>query len=225
MSDLVTQTSAPPQPGQRGEITISKTVMLTRSCNETEVFTMTLGGETISLLPLRNWSQLDVYKWRARGKVPGTPAGLEITFDHIKVASEVVSAKDTAGPAKLQKLLNEWLASARGTVELAQQKAHSKPTTVEHEATVRPENLLHHFRVEVDKEGQVHIKCLHGKETLAMIGLNIPGFNGIINQGLMHRPHALQMGALHDWVELDGEFFSFEKGLPFTALKRRGREN
>jgi len=212
MSDLVTQAPAPPQSGQRGEITISKTVMLTGSGNETEVFTMTLGGETISLLPLRNWSQLDVYKWRARGKVPGTPAGLEITFDHIKVASEVVSAKDPAGPAKLQKLLNEWLASARGTVELAQQKAHSKPTTVEHEAAVRPENLLPHFRVEVDKEGQVHIKCLQGKETLAMIGLNLPGFNGLINQGLMHRPHVLQMGALHDWVELDGEFFSFEKG-------------
>jgi hypothetical protein len=28
----------------------------------------------------------------------------------------------------------------------------------------------------------------------------------------MHRPHALHVGALHDWVELDGVFFSFEKG-------------
>jgi len=28
----------------------------------------------------------------------------------------------------------------------------------------------------------------------------------------MHKPRALQVGALHDWVELDGEFFSFEKG-------------
>ena len=66
--------------------------------------------------------------------------------------------------------------------------------------------------MEVDKEGQVHIHCLQGKETLATIGLNLPGFNSLINQGLMHKPHALQVGALHDWVELDGEFFSFEKG-------------
>jgi len=212
MSDLVTRAPAPPQSSQRGEITISKTIVLTGKGDETEVFTMTLGGETITLLPLRNWSQLDVYKWRARGKVPGTPAGLEIAFDHIKVASEVVSAKDPAGPEKLQKLLNEWLASARGTVELAQQKAYSKPTPDEHETSARPENLPPHFRVEVDREGQVHINCLQGKESLAMIGLNLPGLNGLINQGLMHRPHTLQVGALHDWVELDGEFFSFENG-------------
>src|SRR5664280_2664022 len=90
-----------PQSSQRDEITIDKTVVVT-SGQEVEVFTMTLGGETIQLLPLRNWSQLDVFKWRARGKVPGTPAGLEITYDHIKVASEVVSIKDPEGAAKLQ---------------------------------------------------------------------------------------------------------------------------
>ena len=173
---------------------------------------MTLGGETINLLPWRNWSQLDVYKWRARGKVPGTPAGLEITFDHVKVAGEVVSTKDPGGAAKLQKLLNDWLAFARGTLELAQQKALPKQAPVEQDASVRRENLLPHFRVEVDKEGHVHIKCLQGKETLAMIGLNLSGINNLVSQGLMHKPHALQVGALHDWVELDGEFFSFEKG-------------
>ena len=45
-----------------------------------------------------------------------------------------------------------------------------------------------------------------------MIGLNLPGLNSLVNQGLMHKPHAMQVGALHDWVELDGAFFSFEKG-------------
>jgi hypothetical protein len=42
--------------------------------------------------------------------------------------------------------------------------------------------------------------------------LNVPGFNNLFNQGLMHKPHSLKVGALHDWVELDGELFSFEKG-------------
>ena len=76
MSDFSTQASAPPQPGQQSEITVGTTVVATGDGKAAEVFTMTLGGETIELLPLRNWSQLDVYKWRARGKVPGTPAGL-----------------------------------------------------------------------------------------------------------------------------------------------------
>jgi hypothetical protein len=212
MSDFSTQASAPRQPGQQSEITIGTTVVASGDGKAAEVFTMTLGGETIELLPLRNWSQLDVYKWRARGKVPGTPAGLEITFDHIKVASEVVSTKDPDGAAKLQKLLNEWLAFARRTAELAQQKSHPSPAPIEHEASVRPADLLPHFRVELDKEGQMHINCLHGNQTLATIGLNLPGLNSLINQGLMHKPRSLQVGALHDWVQLDGEFFSFEKG-------------
>ncbi|MGO8929772.1 MAG: hypothetical protein ACLQU3_23140 [Limisphaerales bacterium] len=212
MSDFSTQASAPPQAGQPSEITVGTTVVATQSGKAAEVFTMTLGGETITLLPQRNWSQLDLYKWRARGKVPGTPAGLEITFDHIKVASEVVSTKDPEGKAKLQKLLNEWLAFAKGTAELAQQKARPQPTPVELAASARPENILPLFRVELDKQGQVHINCFQGKETLAMIGLNLLGLNSLINQGLMRKPRSLQVGALHDWVELDGELFSFEKG-------------
>ena len=58
----------------------------------------------------------------------------------------------------------------------------------------------------------MHIKCLQGKEALATIGLNLSGIISLVNQGLMHKPHSLQVGALHDWVELDGELFSFEKG-------------
>jgi len=48
----------------------------------------------------------------------------------------------------------------------------------------------------VDTKGQVHVNCRLGKETLASIGLNLPGFNSLINQGLMHKPHSLKVGAL-----------------------------
>ena len=113
MNDLATRIPASSQSGQREEITVGKTVVHTGNGEATPAFTMTLGGETIELLPLRNWSQLDVYKWRARGRVPGTPAGLEISFDHVKVAGETVSTKDPGGSAKLQKLLNEWLVLRR----------------------------------------------------------------------------------------------------------------
>jgi len=212
MSDFKTQTPALPEPGSRDEITIGKIGMLTAGGEQAEVFTMTLGGETINLMPLRNWGQLDVYKWGMRGKLPGTPAGLEVTFDHVKVAGEIVSTQAHEGAAKLQKLFNEWLAVERGTLELARKKALAKPTTVEPQATLRAEPLVPHFQVEADKEGIVHLHCRQGKETLATIGLNLPGFNSLFNQGLMHKPHSLKVGALHDWVELDGELFSFEKG-------------
>jgi hypothetical protein len=60
-----------------------------------EVFTLTFAGETIELLPLKNWSQLDAYKWRARGQLPGTPTGLEIALDHLKFGGEEFYPGDT----------------------------------------------------------------------------------------------------------------------------------
>jgi hypothetical protein len=212
MSALETQTQVPPQSVPRDAMTIGRTVVLTGNGKEAGIFTMTVGGETIDLLPLRNWSQLDVYKWGPRGKLPGTPAGLEITFDRVKVAGETVLTNDPEGAAKLQRLLNEWLALERGTFELSQKRVQPRPTSIDQEAPQRLENLIPRFQVEVDKKGQVHVNCLLGKETLATIGLNQPGFNSLINQGLMHKPHSLKVGALHDWVELDGELCSFEKG-------------
>jgi hypothetical protein len=64
----------------------------------------------------------------------------------------------------------------------------------------------------VDQEQQVHIQCLQGKEVLASIGLNVPGFNSLADQGLLRKPRLLKVGVLHDWVELDGVLYSFEKG-------------
>jgi hypothetical protein len=212
MSDLQSPTQAPLEVDPQELIAVGKTRVLSDRGDEVVVFTMTLGEETIELLPLRNWSQLDVYKWRARGKLPGTPAGLEITFDHVKVSGEAVAINDPDGTAKLQKLLNEWLALERRSFDLARQKARAKPAVLEEETAAHSEEVLPNFQVEVDKKGQVHIHCRQGKETLATIGLNLPGFVHLFNEGLMHKPRTLKVGALHDWVELDGELFSFEHG-------------
>lgn len=182
------------------------------SGKEAEIFTMTLGVETIELLPLRNWGQLDIYKWRVRGKLPGTPAGLEITFDHIKLLGETVSVKDAEGCAKLEKLFSEWLAVERENLELAKKKAQSKATAALPVAAAAPAQQPLHFHVEVDNKGMVHVHSVQGKETLASIGLNTAGFQSLISQGFMRKPHAMKTGALHDWVELDGVLFSFEKG-------------
>ena len=212
MSDLATLTVGSPGSSPRDQITIGKAEVVTASGKAAEVFTMTLGGETINLLPLRNWSQLDVYKWRARGKLPGTPAGLEITSDHVKVTGETVSINEPGGTLKLQKLLNEWLALESGVFDLAGHKAHAASTWLQPTQPVQPEDGAPHFHVELDREDQVHVHCLHGKRVVATIGLNLPGFVSLFNEGLMHKPHSLKVGALHDWVELDGELFSFERG-------------
>lgn len=179
---------------------------------EANVFTMSLGGETIELLPFRNWGQLDVHKWRVRGKLPATPAGLEITPDHVKVAGEVVSLNAPEACSTLQRLLNEWLALEQGTLELARKKNNPKPSPMASGLTTAAEEQPLHFRVELDHEGQVHVRCAHGKTCLAEIGLTVLGWNSLVSQGLMRKPANLKVGALHDWVELDGEFYSFEKG-------------
>jgi hypothetical protein len=178
---------------------------------ETQVFTMTLGSETIELLPFKNWGQLDAYKWGMRGRLPGTPAGLDITPDHVKLLGETVPTNDPEGCAKLEKVFNEWLVLERENLELARKKAHPKQAPAPAAASGPGEPEAMHFRVERDKGGQVHIQCLQGKEPVAAIGLNLPGFTGLFSSGIMRKPHSMQVGVLHDWVELDGVLFSFER--------------
>jgi len=218
MNALENQWAAQPPAGSAPEIRVGKTVVLNEQGKETDVFTMSLGEETIELWPLRNWGQLDVYKWRVRGKLPGTPAGLEITHDHVRVAGETVTTKDPEGIAKLQKLFNEWLALERESLQLARRKTQPKPAAAESTAAMASEPQVPRFHVELDKENQVHIKCVQGKETLATIGLNPSGFTSLVNQGLMHKPRTIKVGALHDWIELDGVLFSFEKGRNDAAI-------
>jgi len=179
---------------------------------EVEVFTMTLGSETIKLLPFRNWGQLDSYKWRVRGKLPATPAGLEITADHVKVAGETISTKDPGACSKLQKIFNEWLALEQATLDESTKKAHASPTPGLQEPARSSEPEEFQFKVELDKRGQIHVDCFSGREKVASIGLSMPGFGSLVHQGFMRKPGNLKTGALHDWVELDGVLCSFEKG-------------
>lgn len=176
------------------------------------LLTMSLGDETIELLPLRNWGQLDVHKWGPRGKLPGTPAGLEVTPDHVKIAGETVAIADPEATRKLEKLFNEWLELENTGLELARQKAQRHAEPARGPVARGPRQQALRFRVEVDKRGQVHILCVRGAELVASAGLSIPGLTGLANQGLMRKPRGLDVGALHDWIELDGELFSFEHG-------------
>jgi hypothetical protein len=204
-----------PAPDKVAELRVGKCLAFTAVAGagtDLEVFTLTLGSETIELLPLKNWHQLDHYKWTAQGKLPGEPAGLEVALDHVKITGGTVTLKDPAGCVKLEQLFNEWLGFERETVELARKKARPQPASPAQQAAAQPGAQPLRFHVEMDKRGQVHIHCMQGKETLASVGLSLAGINSLHQQGLMRKPHKLAAGALHDWVELDGELCSFEQG-------------
>ncbi len=210
---------APPQPKpssrpQRDILIGKKRVPAQENGKETEieVFTVSMGNETIELLPFKNWAQLDVYKWVVRGKLPGTPSGLEVASGHVKMLGETVSVAEPDGCSKLETLFNEWLSLEKENLELARKKDQAKPRSAAQTSGGQPEAASPHFRVERGANGQVHIHRFYGKEILSEIGLNAPGFSGLFSSGLMRKPKKMQIGVMHDWIELDGEVFSFAKG-------------
>lgn len=211
------QAAAKAQPPRQNEIKIGKAtepLTLNGRTVAAEVFTLTLGTETIPLVPLKNWSQLDTFKWRTRGLLPGTPAGLEISPDHVKVGDQTVSTWDLDGCAKLERAFNEWLALERKNLELAKAKtAPPSPASV----TPVPEEDALRFQVEMDNARKPRIRCVEGKDTVKIVALNAQGLNALITQGLMRKPRTMKIGALHDWIELDGQVFRFGQEGQGTA--------
>ncbi len=175
-----------------------------------ELFCLHVGEESIQLHPYKNWSQLDHHKWTVRGRLPGSPAGLEITPEHVKLIGEVVLVKDPHGAAKLEKLFGEWLALEQETLASMRRGAQARARGQAPSRAEEPRPMR--FQVEVDKSGQVHIHCTQGLERVASVGLSQVGFAGLYNQGLMRRPRVIHTGALHDWVELDGVLCNFRGG-------------
>ncbi len=208
LPEVVQQTEPSPAP----EIRIGKGLAELETAGTktaAEVFTMTLGQETIPLLPLKTWSQLDVFKWRVRGILAGTPAGLEITPEHVKMAGETVSTQDPEGCEKLERAFNQWLALERQAVQAAKQQAQ---TAAPQECSSSPEDEPLGYEVHLDKMGQPHIRCFEGKETIADVAVTVPGLGSLITQGLMRKPANWKIGALRDWLELDGQVFKFKDG-------------
>ncbi|PWU14901.1 MAG: hypothetical protein C5B50_16355 [Verrucomicrobia bacterium] len=174
-----------------------------------ELFTMSMGEEAIYLAPLKTWSQLDLFKWRVQGKLPGTPAGLEIAADHVKLAGETIWTSDLDGCAKLERAFNQWLALERGTIELAKQKAQ---TTAPAEPVATADEELPHYKIEMDKTAQPHIVCMEGRDVAANVAITAIGINSLITQGLIRRPQDWKIGALREWIELDGHVFKIKDG-------------
>lgn len=217
-------THAPSEPGPGGPppgLVVSKSRVpaeVEGRPTEIELFTLTLECEAIYLLPLKTWSQLDVYKWRARGKLPGTPPGLEIGIDSVKVGGECVSTTDPDGCAKLERAFNEWLELERQA--LGEERRKSDARASQSAVSPPPEEALR-FRVEPDKMGQPHIRCIEGRDVVADVACTTPGIASLLNEGLMRKPANWKVGALRDWVELDGRLFRFNDGPDGLAALER----
>lgn len=205
--------AATPAPGSsQPEIRIGKSLVpaeLDGRPTQIELFTMALGEEAIYLVPLKTWSQLDVFKWRVTGKLPATPAGLEITASSVKLAGESVSTQDPEGCERLELAFNKWLAAERQALEEARQKNQNAP---DQHAVEMPAEQPMRFQVVTDKAGQPHIRCLEGKDTVADVACTVPGLTSLMNQGLLRKPATWKVGALRDWLELDGQMFRFKNG-------------
>ncbi len=206
----------PPVAADAGTIRIGKT-LAPREADGTggvmEVFTMTLGQETIELLPLKTWSQLDVFKWRARGILPSTPIGLQITPDSVKVAGETASVSEPDGCARLEKALNLWLVLERDKIRSAAQKQRQPAAATVHTEPV----TAMRFALDLSAPGQPRIRFIEGNVVVKTVALNLTGLNSLIQEGVMKQPRSLKVGALHDWVELDGEVFRLKEGEPGAA--------
>jgi hypothetical protein len=111
-------------------------------------------------------------------------------------------------------------------LEVVKKDADRKLAAPSKNTAPQPEQPRLHFDVEMDKIGQVHIRCIAGKETVATIGLTVAGFQSLVNQRLLRKPDSLKVGVLHDWVELEGVVYSFQnENNDGTKLARALNEN
>lgn len=192
------------------EIRIGKTAIAREAAGPgvlAEIFTMTVGPETIELRPYKNWIQLDSFKWRTRGILPRTPPGLEITWEHLKFADQTISPWDSDACARLENALNQWLLRERRALEDAQGNARSATQA----PPSPPDDEVVHFKVDFSNAQQPRVHCLEGDQAVKVVALNQQGLNALIEQGLMRKPQMIKVGALHNWIELDGRVFHFKE--------------
>ncbi len=68
------------------------------------------------------------------------------------------------------------------------------------------------LRITAGQPGGPKIQYLEGDKVLKETALNPAGFNLLTDLDLMRRPNSLKVGAMRNWVELDGELFRFDDG-------------
>lgn len=159
---------------------------------ESGVFTLSLGQETISLEHGKSWIQLDHFKWVTRGLIEA-PQSLNVFPDgSVEINTEKISITDPAGPAKLEHQINK----------------HHKPVvsqkpvaTAVPKLAATPHSDKPLFKVKLDHWGHMIIEWGQGLEHEER---GLRGFPTLISSGLIRTPGNYHVDPMQRAIEIDG---------------------
>lgn len=163
----------------------------------TVVFTLSLDNETVTLEPGKPWTQVDHFKWVARGLIDA-PQRFHVAPDgSVEINTANLSTADPEGAAKLEHEINT---RHEGTV------AHKSvpASTPSHPLTAPAGPAKPRFRVKLDHWGHLLIEWGQGLER-EETGLR--GLATLFANGLIRMPERYHVDALQRGVEMDDAWY------------------
>lgn len=159
---------------------------------ESGVFTLSLGQETIALEPGKSWIQLDHFKWVTRGLIEA-PQSLNVFPDgSVEINTEKISITDPAGPARLEHQINKHHTPV----------VSPKPVTPAVSlVAATPHSDKPRFKVKLDHWGHMIIEWGHGLDREER---GLRGFPTLISSGLIRTPGNYHVDPMQRAIEIDG---------------------
>lgn len=161
-------------------------------------YTLSLGGETVTLDPGRAWIQADAYKWVTRGLLE-EPQSYHVQPDGtVEINGEKIELGNPSGPARLEHEINKRhsVSTAMGASAHVITRKPSGPPRDPTKVT---------FRVKVDHLSHLLIECLHGEDRMET---GLRGMMTLVENGLMRRPREMHVDPLQRWIEIEGQRFT-----------------
>jgi hypothetical protein len=168
-----------------------------------KVFTLSLGGETVTLDSSKPWIHVDRYKWVTRGLIEA-PQSFHVQPDGtVEINGEKIRLGDPEGAVKLEFEINKHHTSI-----VSHKPPLVSPTTVPQ--THGSSQLKVRFKVRLDHLGHLMIGCVQGAERMET---SLRGLATLIHNGVMLKPANFHVDPLQRGVEIDGvRFESSEAG-------------
>jgi hypothetical protein len=164
---------------------------------DTWVFKLSLGNEVVALDPGKLWTQVDHFKWVARGLIDA-PQSFHVAADgSVEINIARISIADPEGAAKLE---HEISKRHEGTVA-HQSVPASAPS---HPAATPAGPARPRFRVKLDHWGHILIEWGQGLER-EETGLR--GLATLIANGLIRKPDRYHVDALQRGIEIDDAWY------------------
>jgi hypothetical protein len=158
------------------------------------VFALSVGNETVSLDPGKNWLRIDEYKWVTRGLIEAPQSFHVLPNGTVDINDEKISLEDREGVAKLEREINKRRAGSIAPRELALARA-GRPAT----PAAAPEKIC--FHVKMDPLCHFTFECAHGQER---VETGLRGLLTLVQSGLMLKPKSMRVDPLQRYLELDG---------------------